>query len=68
MKFGAAVLGLGALLVASPALAQGQVEGGSNAIWLALGVVFLGAFIALFGSLLAASGAAKNKSDQATKD
>lgn len=68
MKFGAAVLGLVAMAIASPALAQGQVEGGSKAIWMALGVAFIGVFIAIFSSVMAASGAAKKKSDQASKD
>lgn len=68
MKFGAFVLGALAMAVASPAMAQGQVAGGSKAIWLALGVVFLGAFLALFGSLLAITGNARAKSDRSLKD
>ena len=68
MKFGAAILGLATMVAASPALAQGQEAGNSKAIWLALGVVFLGAFMAMFGSVLAAIGGAKKKADQAQKD
>ena len=49
---------------ATPALASEAAQGSSKAIWLALGVTFFGAFIAIFGSLTAAIAAKKKSSDK----
>lgn len=67
MKAWAVIGASGLSLLASPALASASGEGGSKAVWIALGVSFLGAFIAIFSSLAAALAARKRAKDPSKK-
>ena len=53
----------GATAVATPAFAAGNDDKANPAVWIALGVVFMGAFTAMIGTRLAASAKKKKPSD-----
>jgi|GEM_PF-2160902 len=53
-------------LFATPVLANDAEGGTGKVVWIALGVTFLGAFVAIFSSLAAALAAKKNKTKDET--
>lgn len=55
--------GVFALALASPALAASE-SSNDKAVWIALGVVFLGSFTAIGGALLAAAAKKRKSSDE----
>ena len=57
----AGFLGVGHGLVAAPAFAAVPDGDSSRAIWIALGVTFMGAFIAIFSSVIAATAGRKKQ-------
>jgi hypothetical protein len=57
----AGFIGAGHCLMAAPAFAGVSDGESSKAIWIALGVTFSGAFIAIFGSVIAATAARKKQ-------
>lgn len=52
-----------ATAIATPALAAGDGDQSNPAVWIALGVVFMGSLTTMIGTLLAAKAKKKKQSD-----